>query len=296
MKQKNIFFSITMVLLTGTVFGQVSGNQITGQSYNRTNRPQTVNKLYLSDTSFIVTANVLINIIADTYVATFGVSESATTLKEANTKIDDRIQNFVTALTTRMEVSKTDIHIDLTTQTQISDYNVNGNYAEQFISGFEQKKNVIIKFKKIQDLDEMLALASDHGIYDLAKVDYLVTEINSVYTQLFRSALEVVNSKKEMYVEATNIKLRASSQIYGESFYSFSPSQLYKSYTPNITAEYRNYNSTGKRKDLKKNTTYYYDHLNYSGFDKILNPVVTEPAVEFVLMLQIKFYIDREGK
>ena len=139
MKQKITFLSITMVLLTGTVFGQVSGNQITGQSYKRTNQPQTVNKLYLSDTSFVIRANVLINIIADTYVATFGVSESATTLKEANTKIDDRIQNFVAALTTRMDISKTDIHIDLTTQTQISDYKVNGNYADQFISGFEQK-------------------------------------------------------------------------------------------------------------------------------------------------------------
>ena len=108
--------------------------------------------------------------------------------------------------------------------------------------------------------------------------------------------MEVINSKKDLYVKATNIKLTTSSEIYGESFYSFYPSQLYKNYTPNITTEYYDYGSYGKRKDLKKNTTYYYDKINYSGFDKVINPVVTEPTVEFVLMLQIKFYIEISKK
>lgn len=246
----------------------------------------------MSDTSFVIQANVLINVIADSYVTTFGVSESSTTLKDANTKIDKRIKDFVTALT-KIGISKTDIYIDMTTQTQISDYKVNGDYAEQYISGFEQKKNVIIKFKNIKDLDKMIVTASDYGIYDLAKVDYIAADLNKIYTKLFQSALNVINSKKELYVKATNIILTSSSEIYGESFYSFYPSQLYKSYTPNITSDYYNKSTYGKRKDLKKNVTYYYDKINYSGFDKVINPVVTEPAVEFVLMLQIKFDIEK---
>ena len=294
MKLKAIIISMTLFLFALTVFGQQSGNSVIGQSYNykQTNESKTVDKLYLSDTSFVIQANVLINVIADSYVTTFGVSESSTTLKDANTKIDKRIKDFVTALT-KIGISKTDIYIDMTTQTQISDYKVNGDYAEQYISGFEQKKNVIIKFKNIKDLDKMIVTASDYGIYDLAKVDYIVADLNKIYTQLFQSALNVINSKKEMYVKATNIKLTSSSEIYGESFYSFYPSQLYKSYTPNITSEYYNKSPYGKRKHLKKSITYYYDKINYSGFDKVINPVVTEPTVEFVLMLQIKFDIEK---
>lgn len=295
MKLKTTIIGTTLILSTLTVLGQQSGNSVIGQYYNQFDKQQTVSKLFISDTSFVIQANVLINVIADSYVATFGVSESSTTLKDANTKIDKRIQDFISALT-KMGISQSDIYIDMTTQTQISDYKVNGNYAEQYISGFEQKKNVIVKFKNIKDLDKMVVTASDYQIYDLAKVDYIVTDINKIYAQLFQTTIDVINSKKELYVKATNIKLKSSSEIFGESFYSYYPSQLYKSYTPNITTQYSDYGSYSKRKDLKQNTTYYYDKISYSGFDKVIKPIVTEPAVEFVLMLQIKFDIEKSSK
>lgn len=103
--------------------------------------------------------------------------------------------------------------------------------------------------------------------------------------------MDVINEKKDMYVKATNVKLKSTSQILGESFYSMSPSQLYDDYTPNVSTEYNDY---VKKKDLRKSTTYYYNHINYSGFDKVFNPTVIEPAVEYVLTLQIKFYLDKK--
>jgi len=294
MKSTISIIGTILFLFALTVYGQQTGNNVIGQhyNYNQSDKPQAVNKLYLSDSSFIIQANVLINVIADSYVATFGVSESSVNFKNTNTKIDKRIQDFIAALT-KMGFTKTDFYVDMTTQTQISDYKINGNYAEQYIIGFEQKKNVVVKFNDINDLDNMIVTASDFGIYDLAKVDYIVTDISKIYTQLFQTTMGVINNKKELYVSATKVKLSNSSGIYGESFYSFSPSQLYKSYTPNITASYYAEGAYAKRKDLKKNTTYYYDKINYSGFDKVINPIVTEPAVEFVLMLQIKFETEK---
>jgi hypothetical protein len=44
-------------------------------------------------------------------------------------------------------------------------------------------------------------------------------------------------------------------------------------------------------KDLRKSATFYYDPINYSGFDSVSNPAVTEPMVEFVLELKVKFSI-----
>jgi uncharacterized protein YggE len=286
---------VIFLLTTLTVFGQHSGNYVTEKNYNysQIQEQANVNKLYISDSTFVIQAKVLKNVIADSYVITIGVSEYAKTLKEANIKIDERIQKFISVLKSKFQIPASDIYIDMTTQTQVADYKVTGNYAEQYISGFEQKKNIIVNLKNIKDLDNIVILASEYEIYDLAKVDYIVTDINQIYTQLFQTAMEVINSKKDLYVKATNTKLKKTSQIYGESFYSFSPTQLYKDYAPNVTTEYYSYDSYSKRKDLKKNTTYYYDHINYSGFDKVVNPIVIEPTVEYVLNLHIKFEIDK---
>ncbi len=294
MKLKTLILGAIVFFFPFNSFSQQSGNVVLGNSYNysRSSHQLSVDKLYLNDTSFTVQANVLKNVIADSYVATFGVSESSNTLIDANSKIDKRINDFIAALL-KIGISKDDIYIDMTTQTLISDYKVTENYAEQFISGFEQKKNVVIKFNNIKLLDRMIVVASDYGIYDLAKVDYIVLDINKIYTELFQAAVNVIQGKKDLYARATNVKLQPGSQIYGESFYSFYPAELYKSYTPNISTEYYSYSNYSKRKDLRKNTTYFYDKVNYSGFDKIINTVVTEPAVEFVLMLQIKYDIKK---
>jgi uncharacterized protein YggE len=284
-------FNVAMYLSIAIGFAQHSGNSVIGQNYYSKQEiaPHTIGKLYLSDSSFLVGANVLANVIADNYVVTFGISDSATTLKEANSRIDSRIQNFIASLI-KMGIAKTDIYVDMTTQTEIADYKVMKNYAEQYISGFEQKKNVIIQFKNINDLDKMIITASGYGIYDIAKVDYNVTDINKIYLQLFQTAMDVINGKKKLYATATNVQLLPTSEIYSDSFYSFYPAQLYKSYTPDVSTVFQD-NDYGKRKNLQKNTTYYYDKLNYSGFDKVINPIVTEPAVEFILNLQLKFYI-----
>jgi uncharacterized protein YggE len=204
--------------------------------------------------------------------------------------MDKRIQAFASDLV-KMGIPVRDIYADMTTQNKIYDYKVTGQMAEQYVKGFELKKNVITKFKNIKDLDEMIIAASNHQIYDLVKVDYIVTNLNEVYTNLFKSAMEVINQKKELYSTATGSKLLPASQIYGEQFYSYYPSQLYKSYTAYSTTEV--YTDANTVKDARKSPVFYYDKIDYSGFDKIIDPSVTEPAVEFVLTLQVKFEIDR---
>lgn len=282
-----------------TTVGQVSGNQVFKQygNYKNSNNDPAIpseSKIYLTDTTFFINTSVLMNVTADSYVAIFGVAESAKILKDANTQIDDRIQKFISALN-KIGIQQTDIYVDMTTQTRILDYKIDGNYAEQFISGFEQKKNVIIKFKNIKDLDKMVIAASEYGIYDLIKVDYIVTDPDKIYTQLFQTAMGLLNNKKELYVKTTNIKLKKTSKISGESFYCLAPPELYKSYTPqNISTDYYGDSYNRRRKDLQASTTHYYDHINYSTFDKIINPIVTEPTVEFILLLQLKFDVEKE--
>jgi uncharacterized protein YggE len=230
------------------------------------------------------------NVIADTYVAVFAVAEESPSLMDCNTNIDKRIQSYISDIA-KLGISKSEIYIDMTTQNKIYDYKINDEIAEQYLKGFELKKNVIVKFNNINDLEKMVISASIHGIYDLVKVDYLVSDVSLIYKKMFQSAMEIVNSKKDMYILATNSTLDPVSQVYAEDFNSFSPPQLYRSYKAyESSTTYEDYDLYRKT-DLRKSSSYYYDRINYSGFDKIINPVVTEPAVEYVLTLQIRFMI-----
>lgn len=295
MKTKTIFSCVILLLIGSAIHAQQSGNSVYGQNYNSTaGKTPTIDKLFLTDSTFIIQASIVMNVIADNYVATFGVAEESATLNECNDKIEKRIQSFIADLT-KLGVMPADIYVDMTTQNKVYDYKVNQSTAEQYLKGFELKKNIIVKFKNIKDLDKMMIAASNYQIYDLVKVDYNVSDINKIYTPLFQSATEIINQKKGLYISATNVKLSAASQVYGEEFYSYYPSQLYKSYTAYESSDVYKYSNYTK-KDLRKSTTFYYDKINYSGFDKIINPNVIEPAIEFVLTLQIKFQIDKKSK
>jgi uncharacterized protein YggE len=292
MNPKIIFICLIFAVSSFRVKGQQGGNSVYGDDYTKGKFPSR-ESLFLSDSTFIIEANVLENVIADGYVATFGLDESGATLKECSDKIDKRIRQFSTALT-KMGVAKTDMYIDLTTQNKIYDYKINGDVAEEYLQGFELKKNVIVKFNHMGDLDKMILEASDAEIYDLVKVDYIVNDLNAIHLRLFKEATDIIDQKKAIYAAATHAILSPMSEIYGDQFYSFYPNQLYQSYlayeTGNVSSS--GYDSSYRTKDLRKSATYYYDKINYSGFDKVINPYVTEPAVEFVLTLQIKFEME----
>src|SRR4029078_4367962 len=139
--------------------------------------------------------------------------------------------------------------------------------------------------------DQIVIAASTHEIFDMVKVDYIVTDLQAVYAKLFEAAVKVIEQKKTLYVTATHSKFSADAEMYGEKMYSYYPPQLYKSYKAYESSDVYGHYNDYVVKDLRKPTTFYYDAINYSGFDFVLNPAVTEPAVEFALNLQMKFNI-----
>lgn len=291
---KKFLLSILLLIGSNALMAQHSGNMVYGDDLPARMR-SSIQKSYLTDSTFIIEANVLMNVTADSYVVTFGVTDSAATMQESNIRITKRLDGFINALS-KLNIAQKDIYVDMTTQNKLFDYRVKGNTAEQYLKGFEIAKNVIIRIKDIKDLDNLLVTASGYQIYDLVKVDYIVNDVNKVRNQLFKLATDEINEKKDLYIAATQARLLPVSQIYGEEFYSYYPAQLYKSYTAQNSGKVYSEYDRFVKKDLKNSTTYYYDKVNYSGFDKIINPSVIEPAVEFVLGLQIKFQIEKVKK
>jgi hypothetical protein len=286
-----IFFVYLFLIIQGSLLAQYSGNS----AYSKGNRNTQAggNILSLDDKNFLIQANVLFNGEADGYIAVFGLAEADTSLKACNERIDSKIRLFTNVIYQKMSIPISDMYVDMTTQTKIYDYHIDHkeNIAEQYLKGFEIKKNVSIKLKNSSHIDSLLLIAADYQIYDLIKVDYIVNDIEKVYEKLFEAAVEVINRKKNLYLKATHAKLKNTSQVYSEKFNSQYPSDLYEKYTASESSLFSTNDRNFKRKDLRKEDTYYYDKPNYAGFDKVITPFAIQPLIAHTLLLQIKFQI-----
>lgn len=301
--KKTTLIILSLLTIQQTTFGQVSGNQAfstTNQNYGYYNyygRKQDIPqkrdqllKLYLSDTSFIIQANILKNIKADYYIAVFGVSQEGQTVLESNTKINERVKKFIDNIKA-IGIKETDIYTDIITQYRIYDISRNKNSElEEYLKGFELSKNIIIKYNQPNQIEQLLTIASKENIFDLIKVDYIVEDVSKVYEEMFQLASDIIKKKKDLYLKLTSATVLSSAQIYAENFASYYPIESYRNYTAFSTNYYDSYWwSNDKRKAMRKFETFYYDKIDYSGFDKIVNATVLEPLVQFVLTLQVKY-------
>src|SRR5678815_4507435 len=112
------FFAMIIIYQLATA--QQSGNSTYG--YNTgLGKADTADKLFLTDSSFIIPASVAMNVIADQYVVTFSSTEEAADVSECNTKMDKRINAFRGDLK-KMGITDKDVFVDMTTQNKIYDY------------------------------------------------------------------------------------------------------------------------------------------------------------------------------
>lgn len=209
-----------------------------------------------------------------------------------------RVQRF-TARLRRLDVDASGIYTDVVAQTQVHDIRT-GAVAEEYLRGFELTRNVIVPFRRPETMNELLLAAAADSIYDLVKVDYVVSDPEAVYANLFKAASEVIGRKKANYLALTGAQLRPAAQPYAEVFATFVPGEQYKSYQAAVKADYYDVDEDGNQrrhfKTLPALTTYYYQAPSTSGFDRVINPVVTEPVVTFTLALQVKYTLQKPAR
>lgn len=285
---RKILFLIVLVSFCLTfAFAQESGNRTYG---TQRRKPPTNSGVLTASVNnrevYFVEANVLVNMKADAYVAVFGLVQEAPTAAESNGKINTQVAGFSRDLES-LGIKRSDVFVDFITQNKVYDYTTSGNVTTEKFSGFETKKNVAVRYKDREILEKILSAATKFAIFDLIKVDYVVGDINGVHAKLYEEAVKVIKQKEAAYANSFGIKL-SPTNLANEKYDAFYPGELYASYqafeSGNTSGDYNN-----RVIQQRKTKTFYYEPLEASNFDTVINPLGIEPMVQFTLYLRMQY-------
>jgi uncharacterized protein YggE len=275
------------------VFAQESGNRIYGNQgyYNQQKHTPLTNTGILANGTdrkyFSAEASVLINLKPDAFVAVFGIQQEGTNPADSNGKLDGRLAQFNRSLSA-LGVSQNDIFVDFITQNKIYDYKAQGSDVIEVPSGFETKKTIAVRYKDRSIFEKIVAEAAKAQIFDLIKVDYIVSDFDAVRTRLFDEAVKVIKSKESKYVSMLGVKLSPVG-LANEKYDAFYPSEEYEKYQAYESGSAYNGYNKGTVITQRKASTFYYEPMTGDRFDKMINPLGIEPLVQFTLYLRMDY-------
>lgn len=235
---------------------------------------------------YFVEANVLMNMKADTFIAVFGLVQEAATPAESNSKINAQVAGFIKDLES-LGIRRGDIFVDFITQNKIYDYTTSGSAVTEKFSGFETKKNIAVRYKDRELLEKILSAAAKGSIFDLIEVNYIVSDINGVHNRMYEEAVKIVKQKEASYATSFGIKL-SPTNLANEKYDAFYPGELYadyKAFEAGTTSG--DYNRVVVRQ--RKTSTFFYEPLDASSFDSVINQMNIEPVVQFTLYLRLQY-------
>jgi uncharacterized protein YggE len=296
-----LLLALGLLLQSSQCFAQASGNIAYSQPYGKLRPEQNERDKRLppqseappgSNTMFL-DASVLMNVLADEYVAVFAVSQEGETPVDCNQKMDAVLKQFLDALKP-LGIASNDLCVDFIAQEKIYDYHVQDNVAKEELAGFELKKNISIHYKNKRLLDQLIIAASGARIFDLIKVDYIVKDPGPIQNRLLEAAAAIIQRKASEYQKLFGIVLSPPPQVYANKPSVYYPSEMYDAYT--AYGSQRIENSFFQQKyavqNLRKSSTFYFNPLNPNGFDTVINPVIVEPVVQFTLYLKLSYNIN----
>lgn len=277
---------------SGNVGYSSSGGPAGAEQNERAKRSLTKDELPPTPTSQFVEANVLMNVRANEYVAVFGVTQEGATIAECGRKMDSVVSAFSDELR-RMGIPAADFYVDFIAQNRTYDYNVEGDLAKEKLAGFELKKNVSVHYRDGSKLDDLILAASKSQIFDLIKVDYIVSDPAAVQDRVTAEAARIVKQKAARLERLLGIRLGAPAQVYANKPSTYFPTNMYDSYaayeSEDVMSGY--YRQKYTIQSARKSRTFYFHGLDASQFDSVINPVITEPVVQFTVYLKVRYLI-----
>lgn len=298
---KHLTATLSLFAFTLLSNAQHVGNQAYEAPYSQygyrhdQNRVPAMAMVYLpNDSVYQVQASVMINLVPDAYIVVYGVHQESATVAECSKQINSRIEKFKQALA-GAGIPSTDVFVDMISQTRIYDYTIEGNTATQYKQGFEFKKNVIIRYKDNNMLERINLMAAEQEIFDIIKVDYIITDIEKIQDKLRTEAIKVIENKRQFMNNNSSLELKDKGIIQAESFNTVYPGDAYKKYTAfeSSTTRPNYYNNQSWIKEQRKTTTFYFEKQHSGSFDKVINGDMVSVPVQMSISLSVKYYIPR---
>ena len=286
--------SVCLAQASGNVGYSQSGGSARARQNEKNKRVITKDDAPPTATSMFIEASVLLNTRADEFVAVFGTSQECATVAECNQKMDATVNQFSGELK-RLGISSEDIFVDFAAQNKIYSFQLEGDIAKERLAGFELKKNISVHYRDKLLLDRLVIAASQSKIFDLIKVDYVVKDIGIVQSRLTEEAARIIKQKAATHERLLGIKLQPPAQIYAERYSTYYPTEMYDSYTAfeseDISGDYDRQKYTVQR--ARKSRTFFFNALSADGFDRVINPIVIEPVVQFTLYMRVKYEVEQ---
>lgn len=321
MKAKMILVILAFFIVSAS-FGQSAGNVI----YNNPDavKPQRVlmNINSPDNRNVVLQAEVMINMNPTSYVAIFSATQNGTTATETDSLMNIRLKMVIDGLKL-MGIQNKDIHIDVI--SMVPTYSIKlekkkfSRTANEIPTGFEMKKNIHVIYYDHDKLSEIISYVAKAEIYDIVKVDYNLSDIQSVYDSLMDAACQIIKMKEKLY---GRMGLHLEVENLSDGFNVAYPLERYASYTAfNIgssieeikvaksrKAQGMNIYVSGKNQDVNINNFYndedetkfivnhmdkkktiYYNKIPYNQFDNVINADFVAPRIQFYYTLKVRY-------
>ena len=306
---KTNFTLLTMALLTNTLlFAQHSGNanaesatKMASGNYNYQNQYQnnqvsTIQTTTGNENEMYISIKGIYNEKATSQRAVFSVLQIGKTAEETTNLMDTRLEQVTKAITSFN--SEIEIIIDMISFVPMYDYEIqkkifNPKTYNEKPSGFELKKNLIIKFKKTNDLNAIMNFCAKQEIYDLAKVDYVTSNLDHIRDVLQTKAAEEYKQMLTNYSAIMNTDLFKKEKSLTEGYNTVYPMESYRSYTAFSQASIH-FEPESTINNIPKNNTQFYDAALAKTHTFVVNADITEPTIQLFYDLTVRIKLKED--
>lgn len=265
---------------------------------NQLRYPENNIDLQIPDNSTLsVTVKGIANLKADSYVAIFSVSQTGKTTQEVNDLIDARIAQALQNIKTKPGV---ETFIDMISFVPVYEYEVEKKLFSkrtynEIPKGFELKKNIHIRFKDPNLMNEIIATLSGAEIYDLVRVDYFSDKTEAIKTEMMNKARSLLQEKLKGYRQLLGSKIDSVEKKLIDGFRVVYPVEMYKSYQAYNSSELT-FKKNSNVNQVEKSTTLYYQPVIDKEFDFAINPSILEPVIQIMYEIRLDLNRDKEVK
>ena len=279
--------------------GQSSGNINYSNNVNYRNKvlfsDQNIQTVSPSTSDTYISVKGLANVKADTYVAIFSLTQVGKTTEEVNELLNQRISQ---ALLDIKEKSNVETYIDMISFVPVYEYEIEKKIFSkksynEIPKGFELKKNIHIKFKDPNQLNDFISILSRQEIYDLVRVDYFSSTLENIKKELMNKAKEILLVKQKNYETIVGTTFINMDKGVSDGYKVMLPVEMYKSYE-SFNSSSLNLKKSASVNNADKSTTLYYQPILDKEFDFVINPTILEPVIQ--VMYEVKLLIRRERK